>query len=454
MVDDLKGIYVARQLSEIQSLEQIKELMTAHDVVRMVYKRLAPNDNSKNQIYLGGDYSSIQLLPFGSISTDQSRIDSKRDRFKADLPFYWMDEQGYLFLAPNAQLILYPKYPEVRMSGFLLGAEFAPSQYLASRDEGRVLILGITGDKRIIGHVIGHDNPMSKQLLEFDNEDVLCEVPNVQNGQNEKSRLLDDLKVIHEMSWVNSFRLDRDGNMMPYKAPNGGGYTLEGLLGIIPNGRNEPDYLGWEVKQHKTAKLDKPLSGGPITLMTPEPTGGFYRSDGVIEFVKVFGYPDVSGIEDRYNFGGVHRFDELCARTNLTLKLIGFDPDKKKITDVNGGITLVAENGVHAAIWHFSTLLEKWARKHAKAVYVPALSRKADNTQYWYGNVVALGTGTDFVKFLSAMAAKTVYYDPGIKVENISTAKPKAKRRSQFRIRGKDISSLYDEFEIVNLNEI
>ena len=416
-----------------------------------MFKRLAPNDNSKNQIYLGGNYSVLQLLPFGKVYTDESRKDSKRDRFKADLPFFWLDGQGQLFPAPKAQLILYPKYPEVRMSGFLMGAEYAPSRYLGSRDEGRVLLLGITDDRRIIGHVIGADNPVTRELEAYDSEDVFNVVFKDEADASTKQQLLDKLREIHDMGWVDSCKLDKSGDAQSYKAQNGGGYTLEALLGVLPNGLNEPDYLGWEVKQHN-CKLDKPLSGGAITLMTPEPTGGFYKDAGVIDFVRAFGYPDTKGREDRYNLGGVHKFGERQARTELTLKLVGYDAASNKIKDINGGITLVSDKGEAAAIWHYSNLLEKWNRKHSQAVYVPSVKQNTGNIQYHYGHVVALGMGTDFGKFLQAMAAKSVYYDPGIKVENMST-KPKPKKRSQFRIRPSLIPELYDEMELVDLTK-
>ena len=53
---------------------------------------------------------------------------------------------------------------------------------------------------------------------------------------------------IHELGWIESKRLNSDGKAISYRAPNGGGYTLEAELGIVPNGVSEPDYLGWEVK--------------------------------------------------------------------------------------------------------------------------------------------------------------------------------------------------------------
>jgi MvaI/BcnI restriction endonuclease family len=447
---------VALELSEIKNLDTIKQLMDEKGVRSLIYKRLAPNDNSKNQIYLGGDYSSLQLLPFGQVSTDVSRKDSKRDRFKAGLAFYWLNADGQLHQAPSAQLILYPKYPEVRMSGFLEGAIARPSRYLGGREEGRTLILGITDDRRIIGHVLGPKNPANRELRQYDREGVMLNVLSRKDRDDEDDRagLLNALRNISNMGWIDSFRLASDGSRIAYTAQNGGGYTLEGMLGVIPNGLNEPDYLGWELKQHKATSLERPLSGGSLTLMTPEPTGGIYRSEGVIEFIRRFGYPDTRGMPDRLNFGGVHKYGEVARLTGLTLQLLGYDANKKKIEDITGGIALVSDGGTHAAVWHFGALLEKWNRKHARAAYIPSASKQhGGGRQYRFGNVVALGTGTDFGRFLDALAKRIIFYDPGIKLENASSKKPKTKRRSQFRIKPKDLPGLYQEMEIVNLNE-
>lgn len=442
---------LAKDFPELTRLKELIGHMQDHQVHTLVYKRLAPNDNSKNQVYLGGNYSALQLLPFGNVYPDKSRKDSKRDRYKADLSFEWMDDKGILFAAPNAQLILYPKYPEVRLSGFLKGSKKAPSGYLGVRDEGRVLILGITKDRRIIGHMLGPQNPMSRELDSFDNvEGIFNFIYQETNNEENKRQLLDRLREIHEMGWVNSCKLNSTGDLLPYKAQNGGGYTLEALLGVVPNGVNEPDFLGWEIKQHNT-RLDNPLSGGAITLMTPEPTGGIYKSSGVVSFIRQFGYPDKSGKPDRMNFGGIHKFCERQAGTGLTLLLSGYDQDAGNIIDIYGGIKLISDEGEEAAVWHFSNLLEKWNRKHAQTAYVPSDKQVIDKgNQYRYGNSVALGIGTDFSKFLSAIAKQSIYYDPGIKVENISTT-PRAKKRSQFRIRPPLIPDLYREIELVEL---
>lgn len=448
---------MAEELTEISRLDQLRARMRAAGVTRLVFKRLAPNDNSKNQIYLGGDYSALQILPYSDVTADISRKDSKRDRFKAKTTFQWLDDDGAIHDAPTTQLILYPKYPEVRLSGFLRGASAKPLPELmssTSRDEGRVLFLGITPDDRIVAHVIGAGNPIHREIQRFQADErggVLIDLPLRAVQTDTRAELLARLAEIHHAGWLQSVKLDRDGHPHPYSALNGGGYTLEAQLGVIPNGTNEPDFLGWEIKQHKSPRLDRPLMGGALTLMTPEPTGGHYREHGAESFVRTFGYPDMRGRVDRLNFGGVHRFGQSQALTGLTLLLDGFDAETGKIIDINGGIVLRSGDGQDAAVWYFKTLIEQWTRKHAKAAYVPSHSRKTPLPEYRYGHVIGLGERSSISSFLKAMAKTAIYYDPGIKLEQASTTKPKIKKRSQFRISPKNLPTLYETFEKVDL---
>lgn len=445
---------MAEDLSEIARLDQLRALMIGAGVTRLVFKRLAPNDNSKNQVYLGGDYSALQILPFSDVTADVSTKDSKRDRFKAKVKLLWLDDDGALYDAPTSQLILYPKYPEVRLSGFLKQAKVKPSRYLGSRDEGRVLILGTTPDNRIIGHVIGGDNPLIRELERYQAEDrqgVLVELPLRDDLEDTRGQLLDALLAIHQQGWIDSVKLDKEGRAQPYSALNGGGYTMEAQLGVLPNGLNEPDFLGWEIKQHKSPALDQPLKGGALTLMTPEPTGGYYRTHGTEDFIRTFGYPDKSGKPDRLNFGGIHKYGQRQVLTGLMLELDGFDIQTGKIDDINGGIVLRAADGTEAAIWYYKTLLEKWQRKHAKAAFIPSLSRKNLGPQYHYGHVIGLGEKSSISNFLTAIAKIAVYYDPGIKLENASQPTRKIKKRSQFRILPKNLPNLYETFEIVDI---
>ena len=118
-------------------------------------------------------------------------------------------------------------------------------------------------------------------------------------------------------------------------------------------------------------------------------------------------------------------------------------------TDIlaNAGLDLDVEAGFG---WHFKDLMAHWNRKHANAAYLPSMMRTDPARQYRFGPSVRLGEGTDFLRFLSAVAAGAVYYDPGIKAESWS-GKPEVKRRSQFRIKSQEIGMLYDSLAVVAL---
>src|SRR5690606_33746110 len=107
----------------------------------------------------------------------------------------------------------------------------------------------------------------------------------------------------------------------------------------------------------------RPIS--PVTLMTPEPTGGFYRDKGAEAFVHRFGYPDKSGIPNRINFGGKYACGgEWHTATGLRLDLLGYDRTTEKITDMDGGIVLIDRKDEVAALWKFPGIISHWSRKH------------------------------------------------------------------------------------------
>jgi hypothetical protein len=194
---------------------------------------------------------------------------------------------------------------------------------------------------------------------------------------------------------------------------------------------------------------DKPFvryaAKSPVTLMTPEPTGGIYGDRGVEEFLHRFGYPDKKGKDDRINFGGKYTVGKrFHADTGLTLRLTGFDAAAGKITDVDGSITLIDDSDTIAASWGFKEVIAHWNRKHAKAVYVPSLMCNSPPS-YRYGAVVQMCEGTDVLKFINALASGTVFYDPGIKIEHASKSRPDVKKRSQFRVNHRQLNILYDD---------
>jgi MvaI/BcnI restriction endonuclease family len=436
------------------NLTNLKSLFADKSCNKIYVKKLAPNDNSKNQVYFGGTFEILNILPISEIK-NEAVGDWNKERFKASINFSWLDENGSVYIAPNAQLILYPKYPEVRFSGFLKGCEKAPSKLMAQRLADRLLFFSVAKEGIVLGYVVDPNSEIAREFsaLELALEHGVFKIIELEEIVNNRARLLKELYRIHSLGWINSKRLDGLGNILPCNAPNCGGYTLEAELGITPNGYAEPDFLGWEVKQFGVNKLDK-VASAVITLMTPEPTHGLYIDKGAEEFIKRYGYNDKIGREDRMNFGGIHKVGKRHHLTNLQLELVGFDVATGKIRSTDGKIALIDSNDNEAASWSFSSMLLHWNRKHNQACYVPALSETEVEAEkrYKYGNKIILGTGTDFQLFLREMSKGNIYYDPGIKMENVST-KPKVKKRSQFRIKSGNLPNLYKINEIVDVVE-
>jgi hypothetical protein len=431
------------------NLTNLKLLFANNGCTKIYVKNLAPNDNSKNQVYFGGNFELLNILPITEIKNEGAG-DWNKERFKASINFSWLDDEGATYPAPNSQLIMYPKYPEVRFSGFLKGCEKSPSKLMSQRLADRLLFFSVTKDGITIGYVA---DPISEIAQEFTALDLTLEhgvfkLIELEVIRNNKIRLLEELYRIHSLGWISSKRLDRNGTILTCDAPNCGGYTL----GITPNGYSEPDFLGWEVKQFGVNKLDK-VSTAIITLMTPEPTHGLYVKEGAAEFIRKYGYEDKIGREDRMNFGGIHKVGIRHSSTNLQLELIGFDQEIGKIRSADGRIALIDRKDNEAASWSFSSMLLHWNRKHNQACYVPSLSQTETVRKYKYGNKITLGIGTDFQLFLAEMAKGNIYYDPGIKMEDVST-KPKIKKRSQFRIQSGHLPNLYKVKEIVDVAEL
>lgn len=207
--------------------------------------------------------------------------------------------------------------------------------------------------------------------------------------------------------------------------------------------------MGWEIKQYGVRDFTNYAPKSVVTLMTPEPTGGFYKNEGAVGFLRRFGYADKSGKSDRFNFGGIYTCQKTFhADTRLRMTLTGYDAAAGEITNIEGGLALVTESGEEAARWSFAGMMKRWNRKHAQAAYVPSLHRTPP-PEYAYGPRILLCEQTDFLLFLKSFASGEVYYDPAIKLENASSASPNLHRRSQFRIRHAHLARVYHRHEHV-----
>ena len=60
--------------------------MQAHGAKRFLIKKLANNDNSKQQIYLGSDFEIIRIIPSGDMYADG--VSKKGAIFKAPVVFF------------------------------------------------------------------------------------------------------------------------------------------------------------------------------------------------------------------------------------------------------------------------------------------------------------------------------------------------------------------------------
>lgn len=432
------------------NLQNLKSVFAEYGCEKIYIKNLSANDNSKNQVYFGGSFQILNILPITEIINEEAG-DWNKERFKAKIDFSWISEEGHIFPAPKAQLILYPKYPEVRFSGFLAGCECAPSSLMTQRLPDRLLFFSVNGRGKILGYVAAPGSEVTAEFnaLRVADEHGVFKVLDLPVVFGSKMRLITELLRIHEKGWIRSKRLDRSGAVVPCESSNCGGYTLEAELGITPNGYSEPDFLGWEIKQFGVTNFSS-VSSAVITLMTPEPTAGIYKTEGAEAFLRRYGYADRAGREDRINFGGVHKAGIRHSVTDLEMQLIGFDSVSGKIRNTDGRIALVDRDGNETASWSFSSMLLHWNRKHNQACYVPSLSVKEPEKSYQYGSSVVMGTGTDFQLFLQQMALGNIYYDPGIKMENASS-RPLIKKRSQFRIKSLYLKNLYKENTVLNL---
>lgn len=422
--------------------------------VWLFVKLLAPNDNSKNQIFLANDPSELSMLPSGSpvLVPGKSAKHGSRGEWITHFPlnFAWLTHEGQQNVA-GARFIFYPQYPEVRLSGLLRGASDSPSELLdptkRGREPGRILLIGINPSEQQLYAVLLASNSKAsidvlKSLERMGTRPIQSWAIGASSTVDSRVALLQQLCRIRRSDWISGKRLTRDG-VESYNASNGGGYTLEAELGIRPNGYAEPDFLDWEVKQHGVGDFGAPKTSA-VTLFTPEPDGGVYVEDGVEAFLSRWGKR--SSRLDRIDFAFRHKVGARHQHSGLTLQIDGYDRSEATF-DVNGRVSLVGDNDQVAASWSFLKLLEHWKRKHSRAVYVPSMTRTVTlegetRRQYRYSSTVELGEGTLFALFLDQLDRGNVVYDPGIH----KTLGLAAKKRNQFRIQSQNLSSLYTSY--------
>jgi hypothetical protein len=393
-------------------------------------------------------------LPAGLTATRKNKPRGG-DRIFGHLDFRWLMPDGSIHSVSAAKLIYYPQYPEVRFSGFLRGSNCIPTEFLREKSgevfTDRLLFLGARSDGVVFGTlIVGHDalRDELRDLQDYDTGAGLNQIELLDAGLTSRERLVTRLKEIHDMGWITGRRLSGT-ELIATSAPQAVGYTLEAMLGVSANGNNEPDFTGYEVKAMTVSQFGR-SENKVVTVITPEPDIGVYQDASVLEFLERWGYADKKGRPDRRNFGGIYRVGTRHETTELTLTLTGYDPHNGDRFDPNGHLSFLSDDGTIAAGWTFRKLVESWSRKHAAAVYVPAISMDGPK-RFQYGPKVLICEETDFLLMLSALADGLLHLDPAVKAEGFSTSSPKIKRRNQFRLKRSDIPRLYRSTSVVEL---
>lgn len=428
-----------------QSLQDIKRLYEAQDVSVIYVKHLSPKqDNDKNQIYLGGGLNGItNLFPAringrsASESTRKRKSSVGKPKLEALLQMAWFDAEGQLHDAPNARIIDYFQYPEVRLSGFLKGCKRAPDA-LRRRNQAeygkRILALGLRPDGVVLGLVLTErDDSIVRNFPELPQHPTIgiLQVLTVADAPKVDPFCLlkDELRQIVSHGWHPSqiLRPNKDAPL-PFRGNQGGGYTLEALLGVTANADKAPDKYGYELKTFR---------GGKISLMTPTADGGYQGDHTFLEFMHRYGHPGTKN-DGSLRFTGVHRVGQINKRTGMKLVVEGYD---RKADCFSGdteeiGVAMVkVDTQEKVASWSLEHIADSWNKKHASAMYVPCEQLKCDGSQpydalYRYSNHVFVGQGTDVWQLLRAINSGLVYYDPADSVY----ANGQCKVRPQWRI--------------------
>src|SRR5690349_1199345 len=131
--------------TRLLALIALKKMFVGQGCQRLFFKRLAANDNSKNQLYLGGSPEDTRpvrtghwsRVPGASAKGTPSRL---RYILQAPVNLHWLKTDGQVSAATQSKLILYPQYGaagEYRLSGFLEGAADRPGTLLNVAKRGR-----------------------------------------------------------------------------------------------------------------------------------------------------------------------------------------------------------------------------------------------------------------------------------------------------------------------------
>lgn len=443
----------------IATLDQLRAIFRGQGVRTAYIKHLSQRqDNSKNQIYLGGGLDGVtNLFPAtiharsASESHEKRKSSAGQPKLEARLDFAWLSANGQREDAPGTRIIDYFQYPEIRLSGFLKDRKSGPRALRRGEqaDYGRrILVMGTAADGKVVGLVLTErDDPVVADFPELPlaQQGGVLRVLTI-DGEVDISpaeQLRNEITAIVGAGWHSS-RINRGGVVQSFSGSQGGGYTLEALLGVAANGNKAPDRHGFEIKS---------FGGSRISLMTPTPDGGFQGDHSFRQFMERWGRPGEKS-DGSIRFTGLHKCGLVNSKSGLGMRVAGYDETTDSFADAaEVAVELFdAATGEIVASWSLEKLANCWNVKHANALYITFEMRDGqDGTEYRYANRWLVGKGTDVWRLLRAIHRGLVFYDPADTVY----ADGKAKVRSQWRINSKDLptamGSLYATSQTVTV---
>ncbi|VWC38261.1 MvaI/BcnI family restriction endonuclease [Burkholderia seminalis] len=455
------------------TIDEIKINLIAHGVDVALLKILPKNANDKNQIYIASDFGVLYDL-FAMTLSERGESTSTKDNPPPGrrIPeasfddFAWVKRDGSLSPAKRVKAIIYPQYPEARLSGFQTTDNAIPSSLSVSftklmNDRKRLLVLGRTAKGACRAMVyLDISESLEREIAELPSfkRSKVCRQLSVDLGNTQK--LVRLLSAVAGKP-LRGCRLDSSGQTLPFTGTQVCGYTLEHALNIVPNAGKDGDLFGIELKTHTQLK---------VTLFTPEPDLGLYAKN-FSEFMIKYGYLDKDG---NYRVTGIHKANSRSEKSGLTLRLREYrlendhwisgpyDPNTSLTSKMDAvEVILEDDDGFVAAGWSLERLMNSWGAKHNETVYIPA-SKEMNPDPIESGNgyeyVVTFSPRvmwchrTSAEQMLKAIHDGVIFLDPAPKLHTSDPSK--SKRRAQWRVNDirKAASALYAQVEFRDLD--
>ncbi|AKH68798.1 MvaI/BcnI restriction endonuclease family [Spongiibacter sp. IMCC21906] len=458
----------------IRDLSQAISLLKQHGCEKALLKKLAKNNNDKQQIYFHHDASLLNAvfdMTFFTRERSQSKkrggsIKGKRILSAVFNNFQWLGTDHSLHEVTACKGVVYAQYPEVRLSGFKAETGIMPRSlsldYVKENlDTDRYLVIGATPEgKAIAMMVVSPSQNFVEEFLKlpFMANSKICRLLKISEDAGAE-KLLSLLKLHVGGKSVKGCRLDAHGKTLPFTGTQVHGYTLEHELGIRTNASKDGDIFGIELKCFTSKKL---------TLFTPEPDGGLY-SESFSDFMQKYGYEK----EAVYRLTGLHRAGSVSEKSGLSLRVLctpkdsepgtikNYNPEKPLSHQLeNLSVVLVDDGENIAASWSVERLLNNWGVKHNESVYVPAkvtdndISHELDvgyTRRVTFGNQVLWCKKTSLERMIRSIASGVIFLDPAPKYDPDNPRNNK--RRSQWRINNiyRDSQHLYEEVKEVDI---